>query len=230
MSGNLELSVQINTDIDYELKERFKSISRQVVAFLSTGGMNVQPFRAGLPYFSLLSTLRQQEVVSQLGFFRDLCSEQVKEGYEIKDSKSFTWRALNRLGLTPSSDLFNHFQDEDIIEIYSQENVQIFRNFRYFEFCSFSLEELYSREWFHLYQRDESILPKIGEMLARLQTPEGADGFVPEIPDHIVKEIDSDENLVMDYALSWIAPLYTHKRYAGFILIEGARIHEVGNA
>jgi hypothetical protein len=180
MSGNLELSVQINTDIDYELKERFKSISRQVVAFLSTGGMNVQPFRAGLPYFSLLSTLRQQEVVSQLGFFRDLCSEQVKEGY--------------------------------------------------FEFCSFSLEELYSREWFHLYQRDESILPKIGEMLARLQTPEGADGFVPEIPDHIVKEIDSDENLVMDYALSWIAPLYTHKRYAGFILIEGARIHEVGNA
>lgn len=212
-------------DPNRELTDSFKKIVLEISGYLAKGGLKVVPFRTGTPFFRALPVEQKLQIVERAGFFRDLCAEHSEEGYEITDSPSFTWRALSKLGLTPSSDLFSHMTNQDIVEVYSEDNVQIFRNFRYFEFCSFSLEEVYSREWYHLYQRDQDLLPQIGVMIERLKSEEGRSGFVPGLPDHVVQEVDSDENLKMDYSLRWTAPLFAQKRFAGFILLEQARLH-----
>ena len=49
--------------------------------------------------------------------------EHLAEGFELRDSPSFTWRAFAKLGLTPTADLFTRIKQDDIIEIHSVEGV-----------------------------------------------------------------------------------------------------------
>ncbi|HWU44755.1 MAG TPA: hypothetical protein VN132_14990, partial [Bdellovibrio sp.] len=164
----MAVSPNLNSQLDGVLEQRFKKLTKIISMLLTVEGKYQKPYIEGLPYFSKLPTELKQKVVDHLQFYHDLCVEQVSEGYSIKDSPSFVWRALNKLGLVPRSDLFSHLTNEHIVEIYSAENVQLFRNFKFFEFCSYSLEELLTIEWWGLFERDAQITQKIFDYSMRV--------------------------------------------------------------
>jgi hypothetical protein len=146
-------SSQKNTEFD----DRFKKLTSTISRFLAHEGVFLAAYTEGLPHFSMLSMNEKKSVTDHLQFYHDLCSEQINEGYTLKDNPSFAWRAMSKLGLTPRSDLFSHLTNEHIVQIYSANNVQLFSNFRFFEICSYTLEELFSLEWWVLYERDPKI-------------------------------------------------------------------------
>ncbi len=48
-----------------------------------------------------------------------------------------------------------------VIEIHDSRFHQIFRNFKFYEFCSYSLEELHCGPWTVLYERDEAAMRQL---------------------------------------------------------------------
>ncbi|HEX7674355.1 MAG TPA: hypothetical protein VF412_09290 [Bdellovibrio sp.] len=209
---------------DSALDDRFKRLTKVVSMLLTNEGKYQRPYLDGLPHFSKLATEQKTKVVEHLQFFHDLCIEHVSEGYSIKDSPSFVWRAFRRLGLTPRSDLFSQLTDEHIVEIYSNENVQLFRNFKFFEFCSYSLEELLTIEWWGLFDRDSKLTTKMYEYAAQIFNGELHENVKPALESHFVRELASQDKLAMEYSLDLVGPLYRNKRPEALIILERAKL------
>jgi hypothetical protein len=209
-----------NSDASTEEQlETFKKLTTKISFLLSAEGVKIRPYVDGLPHFTKLPYEKKQSVIDYLQFYCNLCVSQVSEGYRIKDSSSFTWRALRQLGLVPRSDLFQHMTDEMVCEIYSPDHVQLFRNFKFFEFCSYSLEELHCIEWWFLYERDAEINALIMDQGLKVATGEIPENIVPNIPRHILRERDSMDKISLSFEFTLFGPLYQSKKACALILL-----------
>lgn len=220
----MSVNVNLDTKLDTVLEERFKRLTKVISMLLTNEGKYQRPYVDGLPHFNRLPSELKHKVVEHLQFYHDLCIDQVSEGYSLKDSPSFVWRAFRRLGLTPRSDLFSKLTDEHIVEIYSSENVQLFRNFKFFEYCSYTLEELLTIEWWGLFERDPKVTMKLFEYAGRIFAGEITENFVPDLGVHYIRELQSHDKMTMEYNIDLAGPLYQNKRPQAVIVLETARI------
>lgn len=204
--------------------EQFILMTTKLSALLANEGIQIKPFIEGLPYFSKLTEEQKKQVNLQLSFYYELCMEQIEEGYTINDGHTFLWRALRKLGLIPRSDLFELLDNDSVIEIYSNENIQLFRNLNFFKYCSYTFEELHSREWWFNYERDNSITQKVFEYGAKFFDGELTENMQLNIPTHIVREINSHDLLVCEINFGIMGPLLRNKKPVAVIVTESARI------
>lgn len=106
--------------------------------------------------------------------------------------KSHVLMALQFFNLELRDDIWKHVRPDDIIEIYDESDIQIFRTFNFFKASSYSLLDLLTHEWFHLWERPKVILDSMLRLMERLhndiETVEPAG-----IPRHILKEILEDK-------------------------------------
>jgi hypothetical protein len=108
--------------------------------------------------------VKQQEIVNTfISYFKVLRSA-LGKGVDIHDSLSTVWWAIRELGLRPPSDLFNHLEKDDIVEIYSPDHIQVFRSFNFFDLTSYSIEDIFSYSWSELYSRSDFITQEMIEM------------------------------------------------------------------
>lgn len=203
-------------------EDAFKNFSQKICMMFSTEGVYRKPYLEGLPYFSVLSNAEKESIVEHLRFYCELCEAQIAEGFKLRDNLSFTWRAFRKLDLVPRGDVFGHMTDDDLIEIYSCENKQLYRNFKFFEVCTYTLEELYSREWWVLYERDSEITMKIFDMGARVMSGEIVESYIPDIQPHRLKEINSAERSTVLQQVKLMSPLKRNKRVEAILVVESA--------
>lgn len=216
-----------NVAVESEVEnEKFKTLAQRLSVMLAGEGVLVRTYDKGLPYFSKLSEKQKQTINYHLEFYVELCREHMSEGYSLKDGPTFVWRALRKLNLIPRSDLFQFFNENSVIEIYSNENVQLFRNLNFFRVCSYTLEELHSREWWLLFHRDNSITDSLMGYAGKIFNQEISENFVPDIPTHIVRELASADMLVTEINFPVMGPLYHNKRAVALIIAEDAKILE----
>lgn len=211
------LNHAINQDT---LTEQFASITRHVSAMMSWEGVVVRPFLPGMPFFSKLSLEQKQKAIEAISFYRDLCQSQIDDGYKLKDSLSLTWRCIKALNLTPRSDLFSYLTNDHVVEIYSRDHIQLFRNLKFFEICSYTLEELLSNEWWVLYHRDENITQKIFQEAQKIFSGEVKTTFEPEVPRHILREIASFDKLSMYIDIEKMSPMSRGNSVEAAIVLE----------
>lgn len=206
------------------LKNLFAELSTNLVTLLSKENIKTAAYREGLPYFSALSINQQIATVNRLKFYHDLCTEQVSEGQSLRDSKRFTWRALVKLSLSPHADFLNRITEGDIIELYNEDGVQVFRNLEFFDFCSYCIEELYCVEWWRLFQRDDQISSQLLEMIPKLFQKKYPEGLEAPLPRHQVVETFSRDKFHIDFFMKYIGPLFHNKRVSALICIEKASL------
>jgi hypothetical protein len=124
----------------------------------------------------------------------------------MRSSRQLTWSALKILGLRPPLDFFDKIQNEDIVEIYNTDQVQIFRTLRFFELCSYDVASILMIPWYKLYGRS-SQMEEIGlrEMNDSLFSGTAAVPF--DMPSHELSEIASAEMRVFEMRHRWRGPL-----------------------
>ena len=101
---------------------------------------------------------------------------------------------LNNLEMR-DKDFWGRLQKDDVIEVYSAENIQLFRTFNFFKISSYSLLDLLTLEWFLLWERPSFALN--GLIQAAKETIQGKMKTATQInsPRHILKEIYNDDTL-----------------------------------
>lgn len=106
--------------------------------------------------------------------------------------RSLIRKALEVLGLEVDENIWAKIGSEDVIEIYDKNNIQVFRTFNFFKTSSYSLLDLLTFEWFHLWERSEKILKAMYDHVVKMSTP-GAGIVNIEIQRHLIKEIFVDK-------------------------------------
>ncbi|MCO5142225.1 MAG: hypothetical protein M9962_03945 [Oligoflexia bacterium] len=176
-----------------ESADRIKEIYRSY-------GLQISGYRSrDLPLFSALSESVQKEVLLRLRVFLDSLEEAESFGERVDSSDKSAWHALVTMELTPPSNLFSHIKSSSLIEIYDFEGHQIWRNFQFMKYCSYTLEEVHCLEWYKRYRRDESVNELCFKKVNALLTGQiSGDMYCPDIPRHKLEETSSSSRLVLD--------------------------------
>jgi hypothetical protein len=123
------------------------------------------------------------------------------------DEVTYISIALKKFGLTfRDSRFLETIEQGDIIEIYNSEGIQIYRNFEFFDKCSYSLLDLLSHEWNVLYERSQTMTDAIlSRVYQVIQNSTGTEGF--GIEDHTLREKFHPTGKIFRMRLKYISPL-----------------------
>lgn len=204
----------------------FREFADKVCAIAAKYDVKITGYHSPeLPLYSALSTQKQIEALHMLKTF-DLSMEITQsQGGELDSQDRSLWGALSALGLVPPSDLFLRLEPGTAIEIYNLDGMQIWRNFTCMQYCSYTLEEVYSIELFTRYKRDPQktaeCIDKVGRLLSG-QTPEI---FYPEISPHILEETCSLEQFSLSVHHKMFSVLKNREgNLAAWLVMSGAEI------
>ncbi|WP_347359686.1 hypothetical protein [Bdellovibrio sp.] len=205
---------------------RFKILSENISEAIEEEGFLVRPYtHPTMPFFNRLSTEEQEQALKDLLVYYQVCMDVKFQGDSLKDTRKFTERALARLNKRADPEIMDKLQPHHLVEIYNTANTQIFRSLPYFEVCSYSLEDIYCRKWFHLYERspdDQGLLDKtLGNFYSHnpLRTIEVTD------PEHLIREKDSLERMEILTKVWWISPLFSNIKEDTYLMaVETSRL------
>lgn len=222
MASNLSSAQHIN------LKERFIAESLKAVSFIHLTNKHTRPFVSErLPYFNPLSDISKNAVIANLKLFNQVCEQVVASGGSVLDSRVMIWHVLKLMDFIFPSDLFDHITSDHIVEIYDFNNIQIFRNLRFFDATSYSLEELLCRPWVDIFSRkDNSQISKITDVLTKMRSKE-ITGLISlkDIGVNRIIETDSPFLLQNDALIHFAAPITNKsKQVVSYIAIESAEL------
>lgn len=203
----------------------FRLLVEGIALLLEHEGLVRKPYiNSSLPYFSRLATGHQIEINRHVRTYFEICLEMTTGGESLRDTPSLLWRMLSRLKLAPTEDLFNQFGQEHVVEIYNDSNVQIFRNFRFFEICSYSLEELFSRQWWELFRRDDQMTQRLFLLASKIFSGEFTGSVRPNIATHIVEEVASSLSFRVETDFECASPLVGGSKVVAVCAIERAKL------
>ncbi|WII73732.1 hypothetical protein QJS83_07565 [Bdellovibrio sp. 22V] len=180
----------------HSLATQFRALSEELCRFIEEEGLAVRPYATPtLPYFFQLDEETQKEVVGRLSDYLNICRSVYKEGHQLKESSFFIRKALEYYGYEYNPNLFEFLRNgRDVGEFYTLHHTQFFRTLNYFEFTSYTIEDIYCRQWIHLYQRDEEISQLMFTKITTLvkENPQGSLYFSHP---HVLKERASLERI-----------------------------------
>lgn len=213
-------------------QDRFLLLSEEYRDYAREAGVSLVPYRGrDLPLFSNLEEVRKAEILHALETTVNICRSTKAQGKPMTDSPSLLWNALKELGLRPPSDLFGRIPDGEVVEIYSSRNIQLFRSFTFFKYCSYTLEELYCRDWVSLFARDDQkIVDLILDFLFDVFTGQlDRTASLSHIPNHTVRETESENRFVLEVGMKWGAPLYLEgeSTVAAAIVVETGKLIDI---
>lgn len=145
-------------------------------------------------------------IVRSLALYVDVCEDCVREGKSLSDDRWMLWRFLGRQRLRSADDLFDKISSGDVIEVYDERALQIFRNLAFFEVSSYSLEDLLHYPMYELFERDpactRALLREVEDTLKGVRATSRS-----EVPRHPVREIFSYERLRAVADQKYLSPL-----------------------
>jgi len=142
-------------------------------------------------------------------------------GEPATDPKRQLWRFLKGNSLTPCSDLFDKIDDRDLIQIFSREQLMLFSSTNIYDFVSFTLEQLFSLTWYECTVREPAIEQNLASSAVEVLSGKHKTTFCPEVPAHIVQEVNTEKCIKTNMHVKWISPIFTDGQVSAFIAILG---------
>lgn len=182
-------------------------------------GYSVKPYsNDSLPLFQNLSAKQQHDVLNALdAYLYSLRSEYVQGAFS---AERFVIQFLFRIGIAPTDELSESLRNERFIQIYNADQIQIFRSLACYERCSFTLEQMTTRPWFELWERDSLFYFALFGLAATALKIIKFTKLRLDFPHHRVTEIDSLESYSFDYKIKSLSALTRQGKLQAALLIE----------
>lgn len=216
-----ELYQDLNVQSDVS---EFKKQTEAVANILAENNIQVTTYRDPLlPAFSSLDQTRKQNSLKEIEFYKKSLHMALGEDRTINEKQSL-WSSLKLLGLRPTSDILDIIGPEDSVEAYDIGGIQFWRNFKFFEVCSYTLEEMFSIPWHDRYDRDEAAVKQTQEIAMKLMSGQITKTIHCDIR-NILVEKRSENKFVIDARHTHISPLFDqYNAVSGFIVVSKVKL------
>lgn len=155
--------------------------------------------------------LSDEQKVSAQNVMKELVASlkgAVAEGVDLSRNVDFLKYSCTRLAIRPSRRFLETVTEEDLIEIYNPEGVQVYRNFRFFEISGYSLLDLLTNDWSTLYERSTSIEAHMQKAVMRVFQDQ-EDFFQAEVPTHLMRERFSTHRQINTLEFRYVGATYS---------------------
>jgi hypothetical protein len=193
-------------------------------------GVSVRPFLdPSLPIFSNYETKLQDQIIHGIVADLEIFESMRNEGHSLKDTPKLVWRYMHKLGLVPQSDIFDKITDNDIVEVYLVSDGaqrQVFRNLKFLECVSFTIDQIFGSDWRVTTTRDEKAAGKIFEIAIAIMTEKITNTLAVDslIERHIVQEVDSPELFTISIQMKYMSPVKQNGKVAGAFVINHSEV------
>jgi hypothetical protein len=175
--------------------DRLRTLLQEFETQFEREKLCIQAFTPNAPLadFAQLPLERQQLILKGFEQYYTLCSSAVESGSSLAEGKRLLWRILAARGLRCPSDLLDRIGEDEVIEIYDTELVQIFRNFRFIELCNYAMDRVLSCEWPTLFSRPPAVDHEIFQIVGRLLRGEITGTMDCPLPEYVLQETQTEE-------------------------------------
>ena len=203
-----------------DLTNRFRSWSENLCQILEQEGMLVRPYQlASLPFFQALSLAEQEQAIQLIENYCAVCQSTRYRGASLRGERAILDQALAHFNLQVDPEVFNFIGPRSVFEFYSENQTQFFRTANFFEYTSYTIEDLYSRSWMNLYARDEEIVGKIIEHATQILSGKVQGVIKPALPEHVIVERASLEKIKITVIIECLAPLMQNGKTVGILSV-----------
>ena len=203
---------------------KFKNLAEEVANLLKNTGLSTKPYHSpDLPHYSGLTKDKQRRALESLAVYKQTLISCVQSDEDIRSGSRSLWHALRVMRLKGTNSLFNQIEADDAIELYSADGIQLWRNYRVMEVCSYTLEEIYSFDWLQRYERDQEMAQQVLQhVLQALNDPKNP--VVVDVPAHIIRETFSSDRIALRVKHKTLHPVSNveNGEVAGFVAVSGA--------
>lgn len=191
-------------------------------SLLAEEGTKVRPYRSpDLPIFSKLSEEEKKSAIEMVSTVLSVFEEVRAEGGKLRDDARLVWRALSKLGWTPCSDVFSLMRDGDIICFHDLRQRLVFQNLNFFDWVSYTLEDLYGGLWYVLSKRNEKTAESLYEAVMKAFQTDRT--FEPDVEEHLMEEVGTEGLLKFMIRVQYMSPLKSNGQTTGLLLINRCR-------
>ncbi|GEM_PF-1738640 len=195
----------------------FRNLSEELCQLIEAEGLSVRPYKIPtLPYFLQLTTEQKSSVLEHLQSYLDICRMVRSKKHSLKETAFFVKTALEYFGFDVDQKVFDSIDSDTMVEFYSLNHTQIFRTLHFFEYSSYTLEDIYCRQWIHLYDRDPMVSQEFLRC-AESMIKGGDQVMVPEIGEHFLVERASLEKLKFKARTLCVATLKKGREIVAFL-------------
>jgi hypothetical protein len=161
---------------------------------LKTFGLDIKPdTEASWIHFASLSETKQHTILEGFKSYSSFLHRYIDEGRDPTDSKELVFKSIKHLGLHLPEGADDLVRDDYIVEIYSLEGYQLFRNFKFLDCVSYSLSELLVYEWPELFRRPGIVTDTIIGHFIKFSQHEILNPIPSGCPLHVIEEIFSED-------------------------------------
>jgi hypothetical protein len=202
-----------------EIKNSFAKMLKFFCDYADFDGLRLKPYGSeNLCYFSVLSLAKQQVVYEDLRRYYQIFLEFIQLHDSFKNNIGHFHLALKKLDIRVEDQVFSALNSEDVIEIYTLDSIQIFRTFNFFHLVTYTLEEIFCRPWFELYERDVFTNEANHKAVKFVLSGQTRSPFFPNIPVHDVYEKKEGGHSTTKIKHRFMAPAYnSDEELTGFI-------------
>lgn len=200
---------------------RYRDALSEACRLFAVKGQNVPAFREGqTSRFPQLEAAAQIQILSGLESHNQLLAASLTE--ESKSLRppthSLAWAALKILGLRPPNDAFSTILDTHIVEIYNTNFTQVFRSLNFFNFVSYSLDDLMTNHFSELYTRTGTTTEEMLALCEAVQRDSQPTTYLRPFSRCLLKETFGPRGICVDSDTVVGASLFDHSgKFAGFL-------------
>lgn len=201
-----------------DLTNQFRSRSENLCQVLEQEGLLVRPYQlASLPFFQALSIPEQQQAIHLIENYCAVCQSTRQAGASLRDGQAILDQALAHFNMQVDPEVFKFIGKGTVYEFYCVNQTQFFRTANFFEYTSYTIEDLYSRSWMNLYDRDEQITRKIMGYASQILTGAKTGVIRPDLPEHVLSERASLEKIKISVFFECLAPILQDGAVVGIV-------------
>ncbi len=126
---------------------------------------------------------------------------------ELSDKQIFKF-TLKNLKLRVDESFWPMVSEEDVLELYNSDFLQVGHNISFMRFCSYHPSDLYLKEWWELFYRDEKMTAMLAESANRVFQGKVNKYIEAQVPKHLVREIASLKKYQLNVEQGVMAPVY----------------------
>ncbi|MEK6774203.1 MAG: hypothetical protein AABY64_09695 [Bdellovibrionota bacterium] len=219
----------LNSD-DINLIEDFKTTLDKISSILNSLGVSATSYHTSyLKDYSKLSShqkksaLRDSQKYLECLTASELVEPATDDDRDTPDLGQSLWFALRHFGLRPTSDLFELLSMNDAVEIYNAEGIQVWRNLKFMEVCSYTLEEIFCYTWQDRYTRSEAATVQIMDVISKFSTisPKSIKCGIK----NLLHEKFSVKKLTIDVTHEMLSPVFNSlNAVGGFVVTSKVKI------
>lgn len=183
-----------------------KSKTLELQEILKSSGIHVEvsetPFKKLVGKDSQFLDLILRNLDTRVEIIRSAITQDIS----LDDNKGLFWVACRRFNLRPDNETIERIRDEDVMEIYNMDVVQTFSNFKFWNLCSYPIDQILTEEFYALFERPGTITEGIMSTFGKVLQSRKLSDY--QLPDHIVKELYSTKNYQFKVQNNFLAPLF----------------------